>query len=266
MLRTISRPGATVGYEVKGEGPPLLFGHSLLCDGRMWTDVVNELASRYRVINIDARGHRHSTADGPFVLESLADDWRAIMDAEGIDAAVLCGLSMGGMTAMRLALRAPTRVRGLALFDTSADPEPLRNRVQYRAMAEVVRRFGQVDPIYSLVKRKMFGKTVLGNQPTLAAREIQRIQEKDPHQLYWAVRAVIERGSITEHLSVLSCPTMVVVGDEDVATPKRYAERIRSAIPGASLRVLSMVGHLSAIEAPALVVSAIGALLSEIGY
>lgn len=266
MLRTISRPGATVAYEVRGEGPPLLLGHSLLCDGRMWTDVANDLERRYRVINIDARGHRHSTAQGRFSLETLADDWRAIMDAEGIDKAVLCGLSMGGMTAMRLALRAPSRVSGLALLNTSADPEPLKNRLQYRAMIEAVRRFGHLSPIYSLVERKFFGKTVLGNQPTLASREMDRVREKDPSQLYWAVRAVIERGSITEHLSVLSCPTMVIVGDEDVATPKAYAERIRSAIPGASLRVLNMVGHLSAVEAPGQVIDALGELFAEIGY
>ncbi|MCA9671975.1 MAG: alpha/beta fold hydrolase [Myxococcales bacterium] len=266
MLRTISRPGATVSYEVSGDGPPLILGHSLLCDGRMWNAVSCELEQRYRVINVDARGHGRSHADGPFILESLADDWRAIMDAEGIDRAVLCGLSMGGMTAMRLALRAPSRVRALALLDTSADPEPLRNRLQYRAMAELTRRFGQIDALYGIVQSMMFGKTIMAAQPALVEAAMEQIREQDPMQIYFGARAVMDRASITEHLATLTCPTMVIVGSEDVATPQACSERIRSAVPSASLRVLDNVGHLSAVEAPTRVVGALGELFAEIGY
>src|SRR5262245_8096981 len=124
----LERQGARIVYEISGEGPPLLLGHSLLCDTLMWELVAPELAKHWRVININARGHGGSTAPSPFSLEDLADDWIAILDQERIERAVLCGLSMGGMTAMRLALAAPERVRALILLDTSADPELVQKR------------------------------------------------------------------------------------------------------------------------------------------
>src|SRR5689334_9659767 len=100
----LERGGARILYEVSGDGPPLLLGHSLLGDSLMWELVAPELARTLRVINVNARAHGGSTAPSPFTLEDLADDWLAILDREKIDKAVLCGLSMGGMTAMRLAL------------------------------------------------------------------------------------------------------------------------------------------------------------------
>src|SRR5438552_10226026 len=96
------RDGATVHYEITGQGPPILLGHSLLCDTEMWRGVVPRLAAGHRVINVEARGRRRSTALRAFTLEDLAADWLAILDQEQIDRAWLVGLSMGGMTAMRI--------------------------------------------------------------------------------------------------------------------------------------------------------------------
>ncbi len=106
----IDRPGAKVHYQISGQGQSLLLGHSLLCDARMWEHVIPKLEEHFQVIAIDARGHRHSSCEWPFSLWDLANDWLAIMDHEGIDQAHMAGLSMGGMTAMRLALTNPEPV------------------------------------------------------------------------------------------------------------------------------------------------------------
>lgn len=263
-MYTIDRPGARVAWETSGEGPPVLLGHSLLCDGRMWEDVAPALARRHRVLTIDGRGHRHSTAERAFTLDDLADDWLAIMDAEGIDRAVLCGLSMGGMTAMRVALRAPKRVAGLALLDTSADREPTAARLKYRVMAELTRVFGFPRAFLPTALQAFFGPTTLAGRPALVAQEGDRILERDTRQVYYATRAVFDRPSIADRIGGIGCPTTVIVGEEDAATPPSRAKRIATAIHGATLVTIPRAGHLTAMEAPEAVIAAIGALIDRL--
>ncbi|MBI2897589.1 MAG: alpha/beta fold hydrolase [Deltaproteobacteria bacterium] len=252
-MRILERQGERIAYQVFGEGEAVVLGHSLLFDGRMWEEVAPALASRHRVLNVDARGHGGSTATRSFTLEDLADDWRAILDREKIDRAVLVGLSMGGMTAMRLALEAPDRVSGLALLDTSADPEPWDKRLQYLAMAEVTRRIGYVSPIIGRVSRVMFGPTTHAARPALVRESMTRILQNDRRQLYHAARAVFSRGPVRHRLSALRCPAIVVVGAEDAATPPFRARRIADAMGGAPVHVLDGSGHITALEAaPAL--------------
>jgi 3-oxoadipate enol-lactonase len=248
---TIERAGARIHYEVDGAGPVLVLGHSLLFDGRMWAGVVPGLARHFRVINVDARCHRHSTGSGRFSIEDLAADWLAILDRENASRALLCGLSLGGMTAMRVALRAPERVSAMALLDTSADPEAPGDRLQYRVLAEIqrlVRLDRVVDPI---VERKMFGRTARREQPELVARGMEIVREKQPRAVYPALRAVFDRQSVAERLGEIRCPTLVLCGEEDEATAPDRSRRIAERIPGASLHMIARAGHCSVMEQPA---------------
>lgn len=257
----LERQGARIFYETEGQGPPILLGHSLLSDSRMWESVAPELAKSHRVININVRGHGGSTAPSPFTLEDLAGDWLAILDREGIESAVLCGLSMGAMTALRVALAAPERVRGLILLDTSGDPEPPQKRPQYAAMISLVRRFGHIDPIYQIIKRLMFSKATLRDRPWLVQREIDRMKDRDAHQIYHAVHAVIDRGPLLDRVHQIQVPALVLVGADDAATPPIRAERLAAALPNARLHVIPGAGHLSAVEAPAEVIREISEFL-----
>lgn len=263
-MEVIVRPHARVAYEITGSGPPIIFGHSLLCDGRMWGEVAVALAERHQVINVDARGHRGSTADAPFTLDDLAADWLAILDRLGLERAVLAGLSMGGMTAMRAALRAPERVMGLALLDTSADPEPPRARLKYRVMGEIVRWAGFPRPFVGTAMRAFFGATTRREQPHLVEQEAARLLERDGRGIYLAGRAVFDRGSILERLGAVSCPTLVLVGAEDRATPPSRARRITAAIPGARLVEVPRAGHLTTLEAPGAVIEALTGMLDTL--
>jgi 3-oxoadipate enol-lactonase len=254
---TIERAGARISYEVHGEGAPLILGHSLLFDGRMWESIVPGLSRRFRVINVDARAHRNSTAAGPFTIWDLADDWLAILEAEKAERAFLCGLSLGGMTAMRLALRHPERVAAMALLDTSADPEAPGDRRTYRVLAEIqraVRLDFLVDPI---VERKMFSRTSRRDQKELVARGMAMYREKAPRDVYPALRATFDRESILDRLAEIRCPTLVLCGDEDAATIPARSQRITERIPGATLTMIPRAGHISAMEQPAAVEAAL---------
>ncbi len=250
-MPTIDRADARIHYEIHGAGPPLLLGHSLLFDGRMWDDVVPGLSKHYRVLNIDARAHRHSTSSGPFTLWDLADDWLAILDHEKIDRALLCGLSMGGMTAMRMALKAPERVVAMALLDTSADPEVPMQRRQYRALAEIQRAARLDFLVYPVVERKMFSRTTRRIHRDIVERGMAIIREKTPRTIYRALRAIFDRESIIDRLAEIRCPTLVMTGEEDVSTPPIRAKRIAERIPGATLHLIPQAGHISVMEQPA---------------
>lgn len=252
----VEREAARVVYEVSGPstGPVIILGHSLLCDTAMWRAVVPQLCESFRVINVEARGHGRSTAERPFSLEDLADDWLSILDAERVDRAVACGLSMGGMTAMRLALDHPLRVDRLLLLATSADVEPMLARLRSRAMAEVVRRFGHIELFGGIIARLMFGEAALSTRSELKDELLERIYRHDPQQLYLAVRAVIDRGSIVHRLPAISCPTTVMVGSGDRAIPPATTRRIADLIPRAQVREIAEAGHLLAIESPEAVV------------
>ena len=79
-MPTLERQGASIHYTVSGDGPAVVFAHSLLCDGSMWDGVFDALETEIQRITVDLRGHRHSSAPGPFSLEDLARDLVAILD------------------------------------------------------------------------------------------------------------------------------------------------------------------------------------------
>lgn len=249
----LKRDGAEIYYEISGDGPPVVLGHSLLCDGRMWEDVVPRLAEQYRVINVDFRGHRYSTSATDFSFDDLAADWLAIMDELGIERAALCGLSMGGMTAFCFSLRYPERVAGIIGIDTNGDAETWSNRVQYSIMAAIYRRFGMIGLIRNTTLKLMFGRSTLDQRPELAETFRERVEGHDKEQLTRAIRAVFSRPSYLPQLHTLSCPLMILIGEEDLATPMKYSQRLRRTVPGSVLHVIPRAGHLSAMEQPELI-------------
>lgn len=249
-MSELTRDGATIHYEVSGAGPAVVLGHSLMCDTEMWRGVTPRLAARYRVINVEARAHHRSRASQPFTLEDLAADWLAILDREGIERASLVGLSMGGMTAMRIALRAPGRVEAMVLIDSNASVEERAKRAQYALMGAIYRRFGMPAPLIARTAQIMIGKTSRTRHPELIEELRAVVGTHDRAQIPWALQAVFGRGDLLPRLSAIYCPTLVLVGDEDRATPIAKSRQIAAGIPGASLEVVPGLGHLSALEDP----------------
>lgn len=221
----------------------------------MWKDVIPSLESDYTLINIELRGHGESTATRPFTLWDLVDDWLAILDEESIDSAVLCGLSTGGMTAMRVAKQAPERVRALALLDTDALAEGPFNRLQYSLLGTGYVRFG-ILPKGALAKA-LFSPEVVRRGGEAVQALFDEVRRFDRRQLGHAMRAVFGRDRVD--LSDVEVPTLVIVGEDDQALPPSRARVIAETIPGARLEVIPATGHLSAVENP----EAVTALLRD---
>ena len=246
----LSRPGTELVYSVTGSGPPVVLGHSLFCQRDMWDGVAAELETDYTLINVGLRGHGESTATEPFTIWDLADDWLAILDAERIERAALCGLSTGGMTAMRFAVTYPERVTGLALIDTDAGPEPSAfKRFQYSTLGLLYRKTG-IIPTKTLT-RALFGPQTLRERRDVLGALIDKMKSYDREQLGHAMKAIFGRDRVD--ISEINKPTIVIVGKHDEATPPTRSQFIAGSIAGSTLEVIESAGHLSAIEEPQIV-------------
>jgi len=257
----VENQGIRIHYEVRGQGVPLVLGHSFLCSGAMWEPVLGTLAERARAINVDLRGHgRSGPVAEPFELEDVVGDQLAVLDALGIEKAVWAGLSVGGMVALRAALAAPDRVSGLILLDTHAGAERPLKRLQYGFMGRVARVAG-MTPVMSFVLKKMFAATTLRENPALVAEWRQRFAGVDRPSIVRNLQALSRRRSVEERLGEIEVPALVIVGEEDASLPPRLSQRIAEGLPDAALVVVPRAGHLSTLERPEEVGVAMAAFL-----
>lgn len=260
--------GASLWYEEHGAGPEtVVFAHGLLWSGRMFDAQVASLSGRYRCVTFDFRGQgRSEVTAGGYDMDTLADDAAALIEALGCAPCHFVGLSMGGFIGMRLAARRPELIRSLVLMETSADPEPAENVPRYRMLGGIVRALGGLGMqlVMPKVMRIMFGRTFLADPSREAERRLwrQRGMENDRLGVTRALQGVIDRKPIHDELGRISAPTLVMVGDEDVATVPAKAEQMRDAIAGARLVVIPGAGHTASVEQPDFVNSALAEFLA----
>jgi 3-oxoadipate enol-lactonase len=246
-------------YEERGKAkregdPAIVLLHGLLFDGGMWRAQVEPLMSLGRVLVIDGPGHGKSEAPPRFTLEDHAD--ALTIDAFNelkVSKAVLAGLSWGGMVAMRAAIQHPMRVRAIALLDTSASPESLKERVRYRAFIAFCRRYGV--PRW-LVDRElaplMFGpKTLAARGDELLERFTRTVNGYPRDGMARAALAVtVHRSDVTPKLRGIAAPALVICGRQDRATPPARSRELAAKIRDARLEWVDESGHSTAIEQP----------------
>ncbi len=260
----VEREGSRIAYEAVGDGPAVVLLHSFLCSGDMWREQVGPLAARHRVVNIDFRGHGASDAiTKPLTLYDLVDDALAVLDAVGVDQAVWAGLSIGGMVALRAALRAPLRSQALVLIDTDAGSEALPTRLEYRALAGLVRLLG-TGPVLPQVARLMFGPTTRRQRPELVRDWRDRFARADIPSALWTLRALNRRDDVLPRLSAVAVPALVLVGSEDRSLPPERSRRLAAGLPQARLVEVPGAGHLSALEQPEAVTRAMLEFLERV--
>jgi len=267
VSRSVDINGAALWVEdTGGDGIPVLFAHGLLMSCRMFDAQVAALRGRYRCISWDHRGQGQSApGTGRVVsIEQVTDDTIALIRALGLPAVHFVGLSMGGFVGMRLAARHPALLRSLALLDTSADPEPAENVPRYRLLNVVARWFG-LRAVAGRVMPIMFGRTFLGDPARAEERALWRQRLVGNRRAIWrAVNGVIERAGVADELAQVRTLTLVLVGEEDVATVLAKSERIRDLIAGSALVRIPGAGHASSVEQPAAVTAALDAFLQQV--
>jgi 3-oxoadipate enol-lactonase len=248
---------ATVSYSVDGpaDAPVVVLSNSLGADRGMWAPQVPALAERFRVVGYDTRGHGASPAPaGPYTIDDLVDDVLAVLDELGVHRFSFAGLSLGGMTGMRLAAREPERVDRLALLSTSAktDPQPFLDR------AATVRA-GGTGPLASTIAGRWLTPPYAAEHPDLVARLEAMIAACDDEG-YASCAEVVARIDEREDLGRITAPTLVISGADDEALPPDHQRAIAEGIPGAELLSVSPGAHLANLERTAEIT---GALLAH---
>jgi 3-oxoadipate enol-lactonase len=253
----------TVSYTVDGpdDAPVVVLSNSLGATRAMWDPQVPPLAERYRVVTYDTRGHGESPApEGPYSQDDLVDDLVALLDEVGAPRAHVVGLSLGGMTAMRLAAREPDRVDRLAVLCTSAktDPQGFLDR------AAAVRS-GGTAPIAPAVVSRWLTPPFAGGHPDLVARLEAMIAGADDAG-YAACCEVVAAMDLREDLGRITAPTLVVAGADDLALPPEHQRLIADGIAGAQLVTVSPGAHLANLESTREVTGALLAHLDAGGH
>jgi 3-oxoadipate enol-lactonase len=225
------------------DAPVVVLSNSLGSTRAMWDPQVPALAERYRVITYDTRGHGKSPVpSGPYSLDDLVDDLVALLDELGAERVHLAGLSLGGMTGMRLAAREPGRLDRLALLCTSAHI----GSGAYGDRATLVRAEG-AGAVAAAVVERWFTPDFREREPELVAL-MQAMIASTPDEGYAACCEAIDAMDLRSDLPRITTPTLVISGWQDPATPPEHQRAIADAIPGAELLTVSPGAHLSNIE------------------
>jgi len=259
--------GVNLYYEEHGTGPEtIVFAHGLLWSGRMFDAQVAALRDRYRCITFDFRGQGQSavTKDG-YDMDTLAEDAAALIHALGCAPCHFAGLSMGGFIGMRLAIRQPELLRSLLLLGTSADPEPPENVPRYRLLNRIARYLG-LRVVAGKVMHILYGRKFLEDPERAELRAACRRALIANHRvgITRAVMGVITRQGVYDQLDRIRVPTLILVGDQDVATVPAKSQRLHERIAGSVLRILPGAGHSATIEEPEAVNEAIVELLARL--
>ena len=235
------------------DAPVLLLSNSLGADLTMWDPQVPALTGRFRVVRYDTRGHgRSAVPDGDSTIDDLTDDVVALLDRLGVDSAHVAGLSIGGMTALRLAAREPRRVRTLTVLCSSAHPG---NDQSWRDRAAAVRAAGTGSIADAVISRWLTPAYAAAHPDTVAG--LRAVFEANPDEGYASCCAVLAGLDLRDDLDRITAPTLVVSGAEDPALPPEHQQLIADRVPGARLLTVSPGAHLANIEQAATVTDAL---------
>lgn len=243
-------------YEEHGKGSEtIVFSHGLLLSGHMYRNQVAYFSKRYRVITYDHRGQgRTEGTETGYDMDTLTDDIALLIQSLSPDKAVIfAGLSMGGFVGMRLTARHPDLVKKLILMNTSCDSEPEENKPKYNQLNFFVKLFGMWS-VVSKVMPIMFGKKFLEDDSRKAEQKYWANQMKVCQKKYItkSIEGVINRSGISDELHKIVCPTIIIAGEQDVATVPEKSRKIQSLIAGSKMIIMPGVGHMSVIEEPEL--------------
>lgn len=247
---------ARIYYEEHGEGnETIVFGHSMLFNLRMFDDQVAALKSNYRCVLFDFRGQGKSevTSEG-YDLDNLSVDVAELIRALKCDPCHFVGFSMGGMVAMRIAIRYPELIKSLLLIDTSSEPEPSGGHLRNSMMLWVAKNMG-LKPIANKITSMFFGSSFIKDPERKGIRSTWKnhFLSNSRTGLVFAVKGVLARNGITDNLQRIEVPTLVLWGDQDGLTDKGKAEIINKNIKISELRIIPRAGHMSPVEEPAIV-------------
>jgi len=264
MRRALTLADRRLSFLEGGAGEPLLLVHAFPLTADLWRPQLDAPPAGWRLVAPDLRGFGEASGASPArTVDDHVDDLVELLDALSIEQAVVGGVSMGGYIAFALWRRAPERILGLVLADTRAEPDTDEARAGRGEMQREVREKGATAVADRMVPRLL---GAAAQRRTGLVEGVRRmIESASPEAIVNALECLMARPDSVPTLATITCPTLVVVGDEDEITPPAGARSMAAAIAGARLAVIPGAGHLSSLEQPEAFNVEVGAFLGSLG-
>ena len=237
-------------YETQGNGFPVVLAHPFTVNHEFWAPVAARLATRYRVLTPDLRGHgRSEVGQGPATMAKHAEDLRRLLEAEQITKAVFAGVSIGGYILFEFWRHYRPRVAALVFSNTKAEGDAEIARANRLKSIQDARQRG-TGPFLEEQIPNYIGATTRRNRPDIVetARKMMRTLTVDG--MAAVQQGMADRPDSVPTLPTIDVKTLVITGDEDTLTPAQTAKVIQQGIAGASLAVIPRAGHYAAMENP----------------
>jgi 3-oxoadipate enol-lactonase len=250
-MSNVARRAKLYVEDTGGDGPPvlLIMGLGMTATG-WWRTVPVLVEAGLRVIAFDNRGvGRSQRLPGPYTAAEMAADAVSVLDAAGVDAAHVYGISLGGMIAQEVALRYPDRVRALVLGATTAggaDFVPADEAVN--ALVRLRAQMTAEHAVWASVPINYAPRTRRERGELIAQDIVERLRFPIEPEYYSAQLAAAQAHDAG--VAGIRAPTLVVHGEEDVLIPPANGERLAAAIPGAQLALWPDAAHLYFTDEP----------------
>jgi 3-oxoadipate enol-lactonase len=237
--------GARIDYSIAGaaSAPPLLFINSIATTRELWARQVARLAKSFRVITYDARGHGFSQVTaGDYTIGQLGRDALAVLDDARAETANVCGISLGGITAMWMGVHAPRRIRSLVLANTAArigTVEMWRERIAF------VKQQGMAT-LADLTMPRWFTEGFRAREPH-TIEQFRTMVASSSQDGYLSCCAALRDEDLREAIDGIRCPVLCIAGNFDPATPPEALQFINGRIAGSKLVCLD-AAHLTNVE------------------
>jgi 3-oxoadipate enol-lactonase len=223
------------------DAPPLVLSSSLGTTHALWDTQVPALAEQFRLVRYDRRGHGRSPVPaGPYSLEDLGADVLELLDELGLERVSFCGLSLGGMVGMWLAVNTPERIDRLVLCCTAAALPPPEH---WHTRAAIVRRDGMAAVADSVLAR-WFPHDV----PESLVDRYRRQLLATPTEGYAGCCEALAGVDLVGRLAEIRAPTLVLTGEADTVAPPARGDELAAGIPLAAHVTLPDTGHLAFTE------------------
>jgi len=236
--------GLEIGFERRGQGPPLVLLHGYPLDHSIWHEVAGLLGSSFDVVLPDLRGFGQSAApQDEYGMTEMAADIAGLLDQLGMERAAIAGHSMGGYVALAFARAYPERISGLGLVSSQAVADSAEGRERRFATARQVAAEGLGFIADSMPEK-------LSADPRVQALCAEIIHQQRPAGIVGALKAMAGRADATGSLPSFSFPVSILHGDGDALIPAERAAEMKAAIPHARLTDFPQGGHMLMLENP----------------